>query len=392
MRKKLLFVIPGLDAGGAEKSLVNLLNTLDETRFSVDLFLFSHQGLFLSQLPEFVTILPKNEDLIIFQKSLLSSMGSFLLKGKIRSAVRRLRFFLMNRNIKNAAVAEQFSWRFIAESIEQMQTEYDAAIGFLEKSSIYFVADKVNAKRKIGVIHTYYSKLEADIAFEKQYFSVMDKIAVVSQECSEDLETLFPEFSKKIVILHNIVSQSLVRTLAMEKSESLKSGAIVSVGRLVTVKGFDLAIEAAAILKLKNVNFHWYIIGEGPERSNLEALIIINNLQGHLSLMGLKHNPYPYIAQAKVFVQSSRYEGKSIAIDEAKILCKPIILTNFTTAKDQIDHNVNGIICEMTPQAVADSVLKYIEDQSFTDLIIANLQKGNFGTEEEIEKFYQIIE
>jgi glycosyltransferase involved in cell wall biosynthesis len=392
MRKKLLFVIPGLDAGGAEKSLVNLLNTLDETRFSVDLFLFSHQGLFLSQVPEFVTILPKNEDLIIFQKSLLSSMGSFLLRGKILSAVRRLRFFLMNRNVKNAAVAEQSSWKFIADSIQPMQKEYDAAIGFLEKSSIYFVTDKVNAKRKIGFIHNDYNKLGLNKAFDKPYFDALDRIATVSDECIAVLKEEFPENSQKVQLIHNIVSSRLIRSLADQEAEKLKNNAVVSVGRLHPQKGFDLAIEAATILKNKNVDFHWYIIGEGGERKDLEGLITKNNLQYHITLLGLKKNPYPYIKQAKVFVQPSRYEGKSIAIDEAKILCKPIILTNFTTAKDQIDHNVNGIICEMTPQAVADSVLKYMEDQSFTDLIIANLQKGNFGTEEEIKKFYQIIE
>jgi len=115
-------------------------------------------------------------------------------------------------------------------------------------------------------------------------------------------------------------------------------------------------------------------------------------LQNYITLLGLKENPYPFIKQAKIFVQPSRYEGKSIAIDEAKILCKPIILTNFTTAKDQITHNVNGLICEMTPQSISESILKYFENHELTDKIVADLKESHFGTEKEIEKFYQIIE
>jgi len=392
MKKKLLFVIPSLDAGGAEKSLINLLNTIDSNLFSIDLYLFSHRGLFLSQLPKFINILPKNTDLLIFQKSLLSSVIGFLQKGKVSLAIQRIQFFLINKKIKNSALAEQHSWKHFEKSIQTLDKEYDAVIGFLEKSSIYFSVDKTTAKKKIGIIHTYYSKLNLDANFEKKYFSQLDYIATVSKECSEDIKKLFPEFSEKNVILHNIVSSNLIKSLSEKESEILKPNAIVSVGRLVEVKGFDMAIEAAEILKNKKTDFHWYIIGEGDQRNNLEVMIRDKKLQNYITLLGLKENPYPFIKQAKIFVQPSRYEGKSIAIDEAKILCKPIILTNFTTAKDQITHNVNGLICEMTPQSISQSILIYFENHELTDKIVADLKGNHFGTEKEIEKFYQIIE
>jgi len=391
MKKKLLFVIPSLDAGGAEKSLVNLLNTIDETRFSVDLFLFSHKGLFLSQIPAYVNILPKNKEIEIFQKPLIASVLKFLQKGKLFSAIRRIQFFLTNKKIKNSSLAEQFSWKFIEKSFEPINKEYDAAIGFLEKSSIYFTVDKVQAKKKIGIIHTYYSKLNMNIEFEKKYFSYLYHIAMVSHECLEDLKSLFPDFSEKMLILHNIVSSSLIKNLSQKESEILKPNSIISIGRLVELKGFDIAVNAAEILKKNNIDFHWYIIGEGTERHNLETMIHQKNLQGYVTLLGLKENPYPYIRQAKIFVQPSKYEGKSIAIDEAKILSKPIVLTNFDTAKDQIENNFNGLICAMTPDSVAENILKYIKNQEFTNEIIANLQSENFGTEAEIEKFYKII-
>lgn len=392
MKKKILFVIPSLDAGGAEKSLINLLSTIDQTRFSVDLFLFFDKGLFLSQVPEFVNILPKNPELEIFQRPLISSVLGFLRKGRLSSAIQRIQFFWTYKKIKNASLAEQYSWKYIQGSFGKINTEYDAAIGFLEKSSIYFAVEKVKAKRKIGIIHTYYSKLNIDVEFEKKYFSALDYIAMVSNECSEDLKMLFPEFSEKIMILHNIVSASLIKRLAEKESEMLKPDSIISIGRLVHLKGFDMAIEAAEILKEQHIGFHWYIIGEGPERQNLETMIRDKKLEDYVTLLGLKENPYPYIKQARIFVQPSRYEGKSIAIDEAKILAKPIVLNNFDTAKDQIDNNINGLIAEMNPKSIAENILKYINDPKLTDEIVENLKSGNFGTEHEIDKFYQIIQ
>lgn len=391
MKKKLLFVIPNLGAGGAEKSLVNLLNTIDQNLYEVDLFLFSSTGLFINQLPEFVKIVPRNKTLEIFQKPLLKSIFGFLKNGNFSLAVSRLRFAQMQRLLSNKSIAEQHSWKYISKTIKQLPNHYDAAIGFLEKSSIYFVVDKVKASNKMGFVHTYYSKLNADHQFDEQYFGSLNHIIGVSSECAADLLTNFPQFSNKIKIIPNIVSGKLVKNLSDMALETLPEKSIISIGRLVTVKGFDLAIEAAKILKEKCIDIHWYIIGDGPERKNLENLISQYQLEDTVHLLGLKQNPYCFIKSAKVFVQSSRYEGKSIAVDEAKILAKPIVLTNFTTAKDQIQHQYNGLICEMTPSALADNILIYLQDEIFTNEVIANLKSENFGTEAVIEKFYNLI-
>lgn len=391
MKKKLLFVIPSLDAGGAEKSLVNLLNTLDPEKFSVDLFLFVKRGLFLPQIPPFVNIISPGSDLVAFQQPLLKSIAGFLSRGKLKLAWHRFKFAQLNKLHQNSSVAEQKSWPYLRSAVGFVPGTYDAAIGFLEKSSIYFTVDRVAAKKKLGFIHTSYSKLQSDKDIDSRYFTLLDTLVTVSRECEDDLAKNFPEYRSKITVLHNIVSAQLIKTLSARQTESLGPHAIVSVGRLVGLKGFDLAVKAAKILKEKEIPFQWYIIGEGPERANLERMISRYQLEGCFHLPGLKENPYPYIQQAAVFVQPSRYEGKSIVIDEAKILAKPIILTDFSTANDQIDHNVNGMIVRMTPEAIADGIIKYLTEPNYTAQIIANLQSQHFGTESEIERFYQII-
>lgn len=391
MKKKLLFVIPSLDAGGAEKSLINLLNTISEDEFEVDLFMFSPQGLFLKQVPEFVRILPRNIDLQIFQQPLIKSLFSFFKKGDFSLIKDRILFFGKNFFIKNKGIAEQYSWRNLCNACSTLEKEYDAAIGFLEKTSIYFVIDRVHAHKKIGFIHTFYSKLSLDVNFDKKYFETLVNITGVSDDCVVNLKEMFPAFANKIVVVPNIVSSRLIHQFASARIEDLPKNTIISVGRLVPVKGFDIAVEAACILKEKKVNFHWYIIGEGSERSKLQHLIETYQLQEVFTLLGLKENPYPYVRIAQVFVQSSRYEGKSIAVDEAKILAKPIVLTNFSTAKDQINHGINGLICDMTPEALADSIIKYLGNPEFTAGIIANLKDENFGNENEIVKFYDLL-
>ncbi|UJF28773.1 glycosyltransferase [Kaistella sp. 97-N-M2] len=391
MKKKLLFVIPSLAAGGAEKSLVNLLAELDYSRYEVDLFLFSKNGLFLPQVPEEVNILANSTDLLTFQLPLPSSLKLFLKKLQFKLTWARIMFFLINRFYGNKNIAEQKSWKYIAASILPLKENYTAAIGFLEKSSIYLVVDKVISQNKIGFIHTYYPKLKTDLQFDQTYFSALNKVLLVSKHCEIDFKTVFPEFASKSMVLHNINSPHLIRNLSVQLNPDLKSNAVISVGRLETVKGFDLAVEAAHILQQDKVDFHWYIIGDGNEKRSLEQQIATYHLENHFTFLGLKANPYPYIKNAKIFVQPSRYEGKSIAIDEAKILAKPIILTDFTTARDQVENGVTGIICEMSASSLAESIVKYFEEKHFTQKIIANLQSKDYGTEEEIEKFYQVL-
>jgi len=392
MKKKLLFVIPSLEAGGGEKSLVNLLNCIDYNLYEVDLVLFSSTGLFLKQVPSEVTLLDLGNEYACFTKSISSSFVAFLKQGKIKLAVARLLYSLKINAIKNKGIAEQYAWRYLQKSISLLPSVYDVAIGFLEKSSIYFVVDCVNAKNKIGFIHNDYDQLDLEKNFDLPYFKKLTTIATVSDQCAEVLKVNFPTEQNKVVVIKNIVSTALIHKLANDTiSIDTTKPILLSVGRLHPQKGFDFAIAAATILKEKNTSFKWYIIGEGAEREALENAIVTNNLQDFFILLGLKENPYPYIKAATICVQTSRYEGKSIAIDEAKILCKPILVTNFTTAKDQITNEQTGLIVNINPEAIADGIITLLTDVAFRTTLIANLKRQDFGTESEIDKLYKLF-
>ena len=385
--------MPSLQAGGAEKCLVNLLNEFDYNKYDVDLLLLNKTGIFLKLVPAEVTILTLQDDFAIFSKNPISSFFSFLSSGKFSLAYSRICFTFKNRFIKNKGIAEQYSWKDLKKAIPKSQKEYDVAIGFLEKTAIYLTVDCISTKKKIGFINNDYSMLNLDVAFDEPYFKQLDYLFTVSESCEAVLKATFPNLKSKIKMMYNILSEKAIHNLAVEKTEGLDTEInLVTLGRLSQQKGFDLAIQAAAILVKKGYNMKWYILGEGEEISVLEQLIKENNLSENFILMGIKENPYPYINNATIYVQPSRFEGKSLAIDEAKILHKPILVTNFTSAKDQIESGVNGLIVPLSEEAIADGIIELVKNQELRNTFISNLKKQNYGTESEIKKLYQIID
>ena len=392
MKKKLLFVIPSLEAGGAEKSLINLLNTIDLQKYEVDLLLFKNAGLFLKLVPKEISIISLKGDYKTFTQPIFSSVANFTKQGKLNLALSRLAFTFKTTTIKNNGIAEQKAWKNIVKSMPQIKKQYDAAIGFLEKSSIYFVVDCVKAKKKIGFIHNDYNKLDLNAQLDLPYFQKLDAIVTVSEECKSVLQNCFPSQKDKVKVMYNIITETLIKEMAQEKIDTHESKPILlSIGRLHPQKGFDIAIKAAKLLQNKGVKFIWYVIGEGAERPTLEKMIFENQLQHNFLLLGLKENPYPYIKAAVIVVQPSRYEGKSIAIDEAKILQKPIIVTNFTTAKDQILHLKNGIITDITAESLAAGIESLLANQALQQELSLHLSKDQLSSENEIETFYQIL-
>lgn len=395
MKKDILFIIPSLSAGGGEKSLINLLEQIDYKRYNVYLFALNKEGLFLDFVPSEVNVIENSIDLEIFKLPLHKSIIKFLSKGKLQLTIDRIMFFIKNKKKISISKREQYAWKYIRGAIGSLDKNYDVAIGYLEKTSNYICVDCVQANKKIGWIHTDYNKLEADKAFDDRYLSKLDYIVTVSEECGEVLKKEFNNIEKRVKVIKNIVSPSTIRKMSLENIDITKNDnekILVSVGRLSHEKGFDIAVKACKILKDNGMKIKWILVGEGIERSLLEKLINENQLKDEFLLIGASSNPYKYLSKADIYVQPSRFEGKSIAMDEAKILNKPIVATNFSTVKDQITDKVDGIITEMNSKDLASGIEKLIKDNELYFSIIKNLNKMSFGTESEIYKLYTLID
>ncbi|PES84669.1 glycosyl transferase [Bacillus cereus] len=393
MKKDVLFVINNLNCGGAEKSLISLLNTMDYSCYNVDLFLFRHEGLFLNKIPKQVNVLEEPLEYQLFDMPIKAAIMKCLRQGRLDIALSRVCAGYIFKSEKNKARCEQRVWRYLSKSLQNISKKYDVAIGYLEKNPVYFCIDKVNANKKIGFIHTDYDKLGMDPNIDRGYFRSLDHIVTVSEECANVLKQRFSIYNDKIGVIHNIVSPSTINKMSQEKVDLERKGVkLVSVGRLSHEKGFDLAIEACKNLVGDGYEIKWYIIGEGEGRGKLEKMIEENQLQDHFLLLGLKENPYPYIREADIYVQPSRFEGKSIAIDEAKILHKPIVVTNFSTAKDQIKNEENGLIIDMDAHSLSEGIKKLIHNEELRNKLIKNLSDEELGTESEIKKLYTLFE
>lgn len=396
MKKKILFIIEDLNIGGAEKSLVNLLNQFDYNKFDVDLFLFKKGGTFNQFLPSNVRILETMDDYKIFSIGFKKSIQSIIRKKKFRLFLNRIIFTIVNNLSKDKSNIDQYNWKYLSKSFNKLEYRYDVAIGYMEKASIYFCVDKVIAEKKIGFIHTHYGKSKMNPKIDKKYFEQLDSIVTVSTECINELKQWFPELDYKFKLIYNIISPTMIKSMSESKKDNLlrkddKDIVIVSVGRLHKSKGYDLSINACRRLVDKGYNIKWYIIGDGEERNNLENIIKNMKLQDRFKLLGVKSNPYPYVKHADIFAQTSIYEGKSIAIDEAKILNKPIIITNYQSAKDQIKNEKDGIIVDINSIAISEGIERIINDKKLKDTLCKNLSKESLGTEDEINKLYTLF-
>ena len=270
-------------------------------------------------------------------------------------------------------------------------------MSYLEGITNYYILDKVKAKRKIIWIHNEYTKLGYNKEFDEPYFRKADYIVTISELCKNNLVQTFPNFKAKIHVLQNITNPNIVREMSQQDindslfDETENIFKILSVGRFSPQKNYPLAIETAKILKEKGLCFKWYIIGDGPLKKEMEIKIASLSLEKNIILLGLRSNPYTYMDRCDIIVQSSLFEGKSIAIDEAKILCKPIVATNYETVYDVITDGKNGLIAEMTPTALAEKVMALYENKELRDNILSYLKNENINNVSEINNYIKIL-
>ncbi|MCR5736899.1 MAG: glycosyltransferase [Eubacterium sp.] len=390
MKKKLIFVIPTLRMGGAEKSLVTLLKALDSQKVEVDLFLFETGGVLQSEVPKWVNIVGADE---VSQAMLLEwryyAKNLFLkghfIKGFVRTWI-SIRHKLSRKKI--------FEWKLLSKHIKKLEKNYDVAIGYLEGNTDFFVIDKIEAKKKIGWIHIDFSGREL-LEEELEYYKKFDELATISDICRDAFLHYLPEVKNKMHIIENIVLEEDVEKKSRESvNDCWKENAswnFVSVGRLDHQKGFDIAVRAAKILVDKNISFCWHIFGEGVMRGELENFIADNKLENNIVLEGIRQNPYPYMKKADLIVQPSRYEGKSIVLDEAKILGKAIVVTEYPSVFDQIKDGETGVITKIDAKGIAEGIEKIINDTELKEYLEKNTKEEPNNSYKMIKAFYNLL-
>lgn len=393
-RKSVLIVIDMMELGGAQKSLISFLKSLEEAglggRYEVDVIVARPKGLFMDQFPSFVHVLPSPPELVW----LGTPRGDKLLSEhpSARGRVGKLRWMITNKQrvLHGRLNEEQRMWVNWKLLVPALAKRYDAAISYMNGFPSYYVIDKVSAERKILWIHNEYQQLGYDADFDRPYYAACDQIVTISDVCVKSFTQVFPEFADKTILLSNITLKGdvLARGARSEapEFERVRALRILSVGRLAAQKQFELAVQAAAALRERGVDFLWLIVGDGPDRAQLQAQIDGSGLGESMKLIGQRDNPYAYMARCDVFVQTSRFEGKSIVLDEAKLFGKPIVVTDYPTASDAIQNGRTGLICPMDAHRLADAIVRVAGDGALRERFASALA-GEAEGDGELQKY-----
>lgn len=391
MKKNILFLIGSLNNGGAERSLVNLLQLIDFERYNVDLILLKEKGFLCKQLPDKVHLVSNLKELhFLYNDSKIKGINPKYPKLSYVFYISKIKARL---KFKSRYKKRQYKWcKYYKDMIPKLEKRYDVAVSYLEGETMFYLVDKVDADRKIAWIHTDYTTLEADQSIDEKYFEKLNAIVGVSELCVSRLKNTYTNLSDKFIYLPNLTSSNVIRSMSesfFPKEYSSKDGLrLVSVGRVVKLKGFDLTLEAAKILKDNNVKFTWFIVGDGELIEELQKTCKNYSLMDCFKFLGLCKNPYPYIKNADIIVQPSRYEGKSMVLDEAKILGKPIVVTNYDTVRDQIKDN-EGIIVKMNAQSIANGIILMDNNK---EKYSSYLLQREYGNQKDIKKYYDLFE
>ena len=395
MKKRILFVMAALNNGGAERSLVNLLREFDLEKYSVDLLLLKRRGMFLDLLPDGVNVLdtPWQIDALYHMsgKQAIQRPEALLLYG-----IRLFGTLFSKLRSRRIPLQRAFRWKyFYSPLIPVFPWKYDAAAAYITEDTFWLVSEKLQAERKLVWVHNDYRMDKQPKNYDKPHFARMDGIVTISETCRNVLIQEFPEFREKIFVLPNILSSRSIRKdagseLPPEWRENHKFK-IVSIGRLHPQKGFDMAAEAAGMLKRRGFLFQWYVIGEGRLKEMLEELIRRYQVEDCFFLLGGRKNPYPYLRSADLVVQTSRYEGKSVALDEAKILARPILSTDYPTAKDQIADGKEGMLVPVNASEIMRGIAFLMEHSEIRKIYEEYLSAHEYGNQEMVEAYYRVL-
>lgn len=445
MKKSLFISMHYLELGGAESALIGLLQSFNYSRYNVDLFLHSHRGKLMSFIPKEVNLLLEIPAYAAIEKpmkdvlfdciklraksnengdkgtdyrdksTIISDAKEYTLKerhsmlrvvyGRIKAKY-HYKQYVKKTHLKDGGAILGYIGKYVTRYLPTLKQlgEYDLAISFLTPHNI--VLEKVTAKKKIAWIHTDYSRIDVDKKLELPVWDGYDKIVSISPDVSKTFLQTFPSLAPKVIEVENIISPSFVRErgsllsderINKEITKEKGTSNILSVGRFCEAKNYDNVPEICRLInsQLKilhsQYNVRWYLIGYGGDEELIRKKIEVTGMQEHVIILGKKSNPYPYIKACDIYVQPSRYEGKSITVREAQILCKPVVVTNYPTASSQVKDGVDGVIVPMDNDGCAKGIVDFILNTQLQKDIVEYLKNHDYGNMDEVKKIENLI-
>lgn len=355
MRKRILFLIPSLSIGGAERVLINLLKKIEYNKYDITICLFGYYGEYLTEVPKGVKVIS------IFNNSFLARVFTFL-QRKLRIS------FLLKRIV-----------------LHKIKNEYDVGICFSDGllTDVLLMLNN-RLKKKITWVHSCYkSQKGLENVYKKEYnkklvknrYNILDNIVYVSKQSKLEFEQLFGDVSNRVIISNIFDSNSILEksnVIVNDIVNDKKHVKLIAIGRLVEVKEFRKLIDAIHILISKKNNLELQIFGDGPLKSNLQSYINSKGLDNYIKLKGFVSNPYPYLKSSDIFILSSSSEALPTVLIEAMILNIPIVSTRNSGAIEISDNGKYALLSDHTAEDLSNKIEKMINSQKLRDYYAKN--------------------
>lgn len=364
MKKKVLFMLNDMNVGGTEKAFLNLVDTMSPEEYDVTLLLLRRWGGFMDAVPDWVKVEVIDE------------------YDRLKREMKDPPFSVAREHIKagkfcrGAGIALLHVWykltgnrvpyfRFILRGTQKVRG-CDVAVAFAGPQDFIstYILDHTDAPIKIQWIHFDVRKIFFAVQTACKLYPKFQYVFVVSEEARQALVNVLPEIEAITRTVPNVISANLCRQQA-ELGESFAddySGKrIVTLGRLSAEKGQNIIPDVAAALAAKGVDFRWYLVGDGNLRSVIEEKAAALGVSDRVVLLGTKTNPYPYLRDADIYVQTSVHEGFCITLGEAKVFGMPIVSTNCAGAHEQLDGFANSRIVNREVLALFEAVVNFIK-------------------------------
>lgn len=389
-KKQLAFVLDTMIVGGVERALIELFHNIDLTRYDLTLFLRDDNGPLHKMIPDFVRI---------------SYYGDSAPKQTLCSQLAQLRFFAVTRGLYHRIQARRHTDEFDLSAYHCIRSMppcsdevFDCVIAYHALSPIIVSTAlfRIKGRKKVLFVHGRNVRPPKLNRFYDKVFDNFDRVFCVSKKTMEDYQKDFPISGAKAQTMYNLFDTENILRCANAPTEvplDPERISLVTVGRLVYVKGQDMIPRTARILLDQGYDIRWYLAGDGDNRTEVEKQIHEWGVDEHVILLGTQMNPYPYIKNCDIYVQPSRSEGFCTATVEAKILLKPVVTTNAPGMSEQFTSGENGLIVESpTPEALANGIRLLLVHPELRQKFIDALKNGSVDNLKELQKLYDFIE
>lgn len=376
--KRVLFIMPDLPGGGAEKVLIDILRHWDYERCAVTLLLEFATGVYVKDVPQQVELKVLPASIRAFRKA------AKLLKIK---PVSRLCTGIFTNELRNFAGAG-----------------YDAIVSFMEGPAVKlhsFFTDK--AARNVSWVHIDMTQKHWSEAYfdglddERAAYGLMDGLVFVSEQAKQGFESIFGSIGGEHGVIYNLIDAEVIRRQAgaVSKPNAAAKPFIISMaGRLNRQKRYDRALEAAAILQSRGCDFELRIAGDGellPEMKDMAARL---GVADRVKFLGFRKPAYADMAAGDVFLNSSEAEGYPLTLCEALCLGLPVVATDVSGAREILGENEYGVVVSQSPEAIADALMELYGNPAERERLAdkALLRSESFDVPSTMEKIYKVID